>query len=265
MLIGCITIAVIYPFAVENALSTNRLADSLCLTDAKRHNRTLYKLVQTAEPDTDIYQPVLGWQELLSVETVKNVKPMKLNKTKPHNPPPISHIFNSQSAGLTELFLTQYFAHLSFPSVCLHFSLSQSLILLHLLFISAWAPPLTQSSHPLPEILIMDSHLHPCSLLFYVVNQQTRLTNIHREQTYAVFSCACVRVRSLQHNRHCNEGMWQSTESRRTLPVGAIVVTWGSSLPAPLLRPRGEHDHVVINISHALVPNRLPTLLLTQL
>lgn len=204
---------------MENALSTNRLADSLCLTDAKRHNRTLCKLVQTAEPDTDIYQPVLGWQELLSVETVKNVKPMKLNKTKPNKPHLPSQIFNSQSAGLTELFLTQYFAHLSFPSVCLHFSLSQSL-LLHLLFISAWAPPLTQSSHPLPEILITDSHSHPCSLLFDVMNQQTRLTDIHRKQTYAVFSCACVRVRSLQHNRHRNEGMWQSTESRRTLPVG---------------------------------------------
>lgn len=86
MLIGCITIAVIYPFAVENTLSTNRLADSLCLTDVKRHNRTLCKLVQTAEPDMDIYQPVLWWQELLSVETVKNVKPMKLNKTKPNKP-----------------------------------------------------------------------------------------------------------------------------------------------------------------------------------
>lgn len=146
MLIGCITVAVIYPFAVENALSTNRLADSLCLTDAKRHNRTLCKLVQTAEPDTDIYQPVLGWQELLSVETVKNVKPMKLNKTKPNKPPPFLTYLIASQLGWQSCFL---------PNI-LHIYLSPLSV-----YISLYPSPSSSSSSSLPGLLHWPSPLIP--------------------------------------------------------------------------------------------------------
>lgn len=147
------------------------------------------------------------------------------------------------------------FSTFIFPP-CLHFSSSQSLLPLppplhHACLGSSTDPVL--SSAPLWNIDNSPSVL-------YVVNQQTSPITIHSNQTHRVCWRACMRVRSLQHTIRCNEGMWQWTEFRRTLLVGP---RW-PSLPSQLGGPE-EHNHVGINISHALVPDRLTTLLLTQL
>lgn len=162
---------------------------------------------------------------------------------------------------VTELFLTPSFPHLSLP---VYISLLHSPSSLFLLFITpAWAPPLTQSSHPpLSEILIIAPQSLSRSVL-YVVNQQTSLITIPSNQTHRVRWRACMRVRSLQHTIRCNEGMWQWTEFRRTLLVGPAcdaMALFTSTAGGP-----EEHNHVGINISRALVPDRLSTLLLTQL
>lgn len=165
---------------------------------------------------------------------------------------------------VTELFLTPSFPHLS-PPPPVYISLlhSPSSLFLLLFITPAWAPPLTQSSHPpLSEILIIVPQSLSRSVL-YVVNQQTSPITIHSNQTHRVCWRACVRVRSLQHTIRCNEGMWQWTEFRRTLLVGPTCDTM--ALFTFTAGGPEEHNHVGINISHALVPDRLPTLLLTQL